>query len=389
MRHKRRTAAIGSALAATALALTMMPAANAAAEDSLSTRAAAATAELPAGMLHAMERDLGLSKAEAGYRIVQENDAALLDQELSSDLGGYAGGWLAEGTTDLVVATKDATEAAEINEAGATAVVVDRSLAELEAVKARLDRTSESRDTTESPVWYVDVTSNKVVLQASDPAEARAFVKASGADRSAVSIVKSAEQPRTFYSIIGGDPYYIGSGSRCSVGFSVYQGSTPGFATAGHCGRVGSTTSGYNRVSQGTFRGSIFPGRDMAWVAVNSNWTPTSWVRVSSTTGVRVTGSTQQPVGASICRSGSTTGWHCGTIQQHNTSVTYPQGTISGVTRTSVCAEPGDSGGSYISGSQAQGVTSGGSGNCRTGGTTYHQPINPILSQFGLSLVRS
>ncbi|WP_157877765.1 carbohydrate-binding protein, partial [Streptomyces kanamyceticus] len=88
----------------------------------------------------------------------------------------------------------------------------------------------------------------------------------------------------------------------------------------------------------------------------------------------------------SICRSGSTTGWHCGTISQHNTSVTYPEGTISGVTRTTVCAEPGDSGGSFISGSQAQGVTSGGSGNCSSGGTTFHQPINPLLQQYGLTL---
>jgi streptogrisin C len=337
MRHKRRTVAVGSALAATALALTMMPS-TASAEASLSARAEAVTAELPTGMLKAMERDLGLSRAEAGVRIVQEYDAALLDAELSSDLTGYAGGWLAEGA-ELVVATKDAAEAAEIQQAGATAVVVDHSLAELEAVKAQLDAASKNHDTTDAPVWYVDVTANEVVLHASDPAAAKDFVKASGADRTAVNIIKSNEQPQPFYDLIGGDPYYINNSSRCSVGFSVYRGSTPGFATAGHCGRVGATTTGFNRVSQGVFRGSWFPGRDMGWVEVNRNWTPTSWVRVSSSTGVRVTGSTQQPVGSSICRSGSTTGWHCGTIQQHNTSVTYPQGTITGVTRTSVCAD--------------------------------------------------
>ena len=90
-------------------------------------------------------------------------------------------------------------------------------------------------------------------------------------------------------------------------------------------------------------------------------------------------------MGASVCRSGSTTGWHCGTIQQHDTSVTYAEGTVSGLTRTNVCAEPGDSGGPYISGSQAQGVTSGGSGDCTCGGTTYYQPVNPVLSAFGLT----
>lgn len=45
-----------------------------------------------------------------------------------------------------------------------------------------------------------------------------------------------------------------------------------------------------------------------------------------------------------------------------------------------MCAEPGDSG------DQAQGVTSGGSGNRRSGGTTYHQPINEILRTYGLTL---
>ena len=90
--------------------------------------------------------------------------------------------------------------------------------------------------------------------------------------------------------------------------------------------------------------------------------------------------------GASVCRSGSTTGWHCGTIQQRDASITYPQGTVFELIRTNVCAEPGDSGGSFISVDQAQGVTSGGSGNCRQGGTTYFQPVNEILTAYGLSL---
>ena len=31
-------------------------------------------------------------------------------------------------------------------------------------------------------------------------------------------------------------------------------------------------------------------------------------------------------------------------------------------------------------------MTSGGSGDCTTGGTTFYQPINPLLSDFGLTL---
>ncbi|GAA4444473.1 hypothetical protein GCM10023170_022000 [Phytohabitans houttuyneae] len=94
-------------------------------------------------------------------------------------------------------------------------------------------------------------------------------------------------------------------------------------------------------------------------------------------------------MGAAVCRSGSTTGWRCGTIQQKNASVTYPQGTVTGLTRSDACAEPGDSGGSWLAGSQAQGVTSGDSGNCSAGGVMYFQPVNPILVAYGLTLVTS
>jgi streptogrisin C len=67
--------------------------------------------------------------------------------------------------------------------------------------------------------------------------------------------------------------------------------------------------------------------------------------------------------------------------------VNYQEGSVSGLTRTNACAEPGDSGGSWVSGTQAQGVTSGGSGNCTSGGTTYFQPVNEILSVYGVSLI--
>ena len=58
----------------------------------------------------------------------------------------------------------------------------------------------------------------------------------------------------------------------------------------------------------------------------------------------------------------------------------YPEGAVTGLTRTDVCAEGGDSGGPWLSGDQAQGVTSGGSGDCTVGGETFFQPVNEILA---------
>ncbi|MFB8773625.1 alpha-lytic protease prodomain-containing protein [Streptomyces broussonetiae] len=344
--------------------------------------------QAPPALLKAMQRDLGLTADQARHRLANEADAGATAGRLRAALGAdFAGAWVrgADSGT-LTVATTDAADTAVIEASGARATVVRHTLTTLDAAKSRLDRAATGLDTTDAPVWYVDVRTNSVVVQAVRSSAARDLLRAAGVDASLAHVTTSAERPRPLYDLRGGEAYYINNSGRCSIGFPVTRGTQQGYATAGHCGRAGASTSGHNRVAQGTFQASTFPGRDTAWVATNSNWTATPYVKGAGGQNVQVTGSTQAPVGASVCRSGSTTGWHCGTIQQHNTSVTYPEGTITGVTRTSVCAEPGDSGGSYISGSQAQGVTSGGSGNCSTGGTTFYQPINPLLQGYGLTL---
>ncbi|MFF7178101.1 carbohydrate-binding protein [Streptomyces sp. NPDC008121] len=335
-------------------------------------------------LLRALERDLGLTPAQARARLANEAEAGATAAGLRQALGtAFAGAWVDGAEAGrLTVATTRAADAAAIRAAGAEARLVTRGLADLERARASLDRAA----TAATPVRYVDVRANLLVMEEVRPGAGARLLADTGVRRDLVRVVGASAAPRPLYDIRGGDAYYMGGGGRCSVGFAVTRGTTQGFATAGHCGRAGTSTSGYNQVAQGSFQGSVFPGNDMAWVATNANWTATPYVKGSGGANTQVTGSVLQPVGASVCRSGSTTGWHCGTIQQHNTSVTYPEGTISGVTRTTVCAEPGDSGGAYISGSQAQGVTSGGSGNCSSGGTTFFQPLNPLLQNYGLTL---
>ena len=364
--------------------------ASAHASDGSSARTAAENAS-PA-LLTAMSKDLGLTRGEARTRLGNEAEAAATAAGLRKALGAdYAGARLSGDTAHrLTVSTTDPADTARITAAGATARVVDRGLAELNRVKKALDRTAGKAGTKGVSVWYVDVKDNRVVVEASRDSAARSFLDRAGVDRADVAVRHSAAKPRPYADVRGGDAYYIGGASRCSVGFSVTGGGGQGgFVTAGHCGRTGATTTGADQQPQGTFQGSTFPGYDYAWVAVNSNWTPTPKVNGYGQGDVTVAGSTEQVEGASVCRSGSTSGWHCGTVQQRGTSVTYPEGTINGVTQTTVCAEPGDSGGSYISGSQAQGVTSGGSGDCTSGGTTFFFPVNPILQAYGLTLTTS
>ncbi|MFF4771769.1 alpha-lytic protease prodomain-containing protein [Microtetraspora fusca] len=380
----RHSVLAGCALTVAALAF---PATMAAAQPATSPQGPAAAQpapQPPPGVAEAMQRDLGLSAEQAQTRLANEQRAGQTEASLRARLSdSFGGSWLNGPTASLVVATTDANAVPGIVATGAEAKVVQHSLAALDGAKEALDRAAAKAPRT-APVWYVDVRTNSVVVLSSQPAKAEAFVAASGADRSLVRVEQSAEQPRTFYDLRGGDAYYIGSGTRCSIGFPVTRGTTQGFVTAGHCA-VASSTSGSNRVAQGTFQGSSFPVNDYAWVAANSSWTAQPWV-YSNGANLPVRGANVAIEGASVCRSGSTTGWHCGTVQQRNSSVTYQEGTVYEVTRTNVCAEPGDSGGSFISGDQAQGVTSGGTGNCSSGGTTYFQPVGEILSTYGLTL---
>jgi len=376
MRRKIAAAAAALVLPAGLVGVLAIPA-GATPHTGPDTSAATADAASP-DMMTALQRDLHLTADQARARLAREDKASRTEATLRRDLGAsFGGAWLNADATTFTVAVTDAAKAGVVRASGAVPVVVTRSATTLDAAKAKLDRKARPSHAA-VPAWYVDVVTNTVVVLArGDSAAARAF--ASGVD--AVRVIPSTEAPTTLYDVRGGDAYYMGGG-RCSVGLSV----NGGFVTAGHCGTPGTSTQGFNRVAQGSFQGSSFPGNDYAWVSVNSQWVPQPWVNNYSGGNVTVAGSNEAAVGGSICRSGSTTGWHCGVVQQKNATVNYPQGTVTGLTRTNVCAEPGDSGGGWMSGQQGQGVTSGGSGNCSVGGTTYFQPVNEILSRYGLTL---
>ncbi|ACZ91551.1 S1 family peptidase [Streptosporangium roseum] len=383
---RRHAITTGCVLTITALTLTAAPAV--AQPQTVETPAVAAVRRSPPGMIEALQRDLGLTKEQAGERLENEARLAPIEAQVRGQLGDrFGGAWYAGITArTLVVATTSADDIPRLTALGVRPEVVSRSLKELQVIKKELDSTLATRPNA-GRVRYVDVRNNKVAVLSSESEATEHGIEAAGVDTEAVRVVPSKEQPRLFHDLVGGTPYYVGVTSRCSVGFSVTRGTQNGFISAGHCGKVGNATDGFNRVAQGVFQASNFPDSDFGWVAVNGNWTPKPLVDNGTGGTVTVAGSKEAIEGASVCRSGSTTDWHCGIIQQRNASITYPQGTVFELVRTNVCAESGDSGGSFISIDQAQGVTSGGSGDCTSGGVTYFQPIGEILTTYGLTLV--
>ncbi|MEU1662945.1 S1 family peptidase [Streptomyces sparsogenes] len=361
--------------------------------------AAAAPGPEPAApsakLVSALGRDLGLTDGQARERLGQEAAAMKLAPKAERAAGkAFGGSWFDADTGRLVVGVTNDERAAAVRATGATARIVRHTAKELDAVKARLDEKAGKKAAPAGVSgWHVDPKAGDVVISVRRGSErdaaVRAFVgEAKGQAKRAGSVPvrverAAAQAPATFAAgTVGGDPYYTGN-VRCSIGFSV-QG---GFVTAGHCGRAGASVNGWDGSYVGNFRGSSFPGNDYAYVSVGSGWWTVPVVLGWGTVpDALVRGSAEAPVGASICRSGSTTHWHCGTVLAKNETVNYSQGAVYQMTKTNVCAEPGDSGGSFISGDQAQGVTSGGWGNCGSGGETWFQPVNEILSVYGLRL---
>ncbi|MFI9815972.1 S1 family peptidase [Saccharothrix variisporea] len=354
----------------------------------LSTSASSAP-KVSAGLSEALRRDLGLTAEQAADRLAREETARATEARVRDVLGSsYGGSFFDERDGALVALTTDPVKAATVSTKDVRTRVVRYSAAELDSVKTGIDALAGRHAPDAVNGWYVDVRTNSVVITVNKnklDATARDFVAKARAGREHVRVVEETASPRPLADVVGGWPYYINFGGRCSVGFSVYG----GFVSAGHCGRAGDTVSDHNGVVTGTFAASTFPYYDYSWVRTNAGVTLWGYVEGYNGYWYYVRGSAQAAVGSGICRSGSTTGMRCGTILARNQTVNYPQGTVYGLTRTNVCAEPGDSGGSWISANQAQGVTSGGSGNCTSGGTTYYQEVNPILSAYGLTLILS
>lgn len=255
-----------------------------------------------------------------------------------------------------------------------------------EQAKQRLDTRGDVPDT--MAAWGLDLKAGKLAVDVvgRDTTAVKAFLVLAGIDPAAVVMRTDAPRNRPLYDLVGGDAIYSAT-SRCSVGVTARNGSGQRFMlTAGHCTKGSSSWSGYNREAIGPTKATNFPRDDFGAVGItNSAWKSTAKVKGGPT----IKGSAVASVGSKVCRSGSTTGYRCGVIQAYNQSVNYGPGqVVTGLTRTNACAEPGDSGGTFVTPSgQAQGLLSGGSGNCRSGGVTYFQPLKEALQTYGLTLV--
>ncbi|HEV7931852.1 MAG TPA: S1 family peptidase [Actinomadura sp.] len=312
-------------------------------------------------------------------------DPAKLSTSLEKQLGTRsAGSYVDSATGKLVVTVTDAAAADSVRSAGAVPRTVTRSGAELEKVTSTLKRSVKITGTG----WAVDPATNQVVVSVDDSVTGAKLAKVQSVAKQFGGAARIQHVPGKFsLRIAGGQAIYTG-GSRCSLGFNVRSSSGANyFLTAGHCTNIGATwySNSSSTTVIGTRSGTSFPGNDYGIVKYTGSVAAEGSVYLYG--GYRdITSAGTPAVGQTVYRSGSTTGVHSGTVTALNATVNYAEGAVNGLIKTTVCAEPGDSGGSLYSGSTALGLTSGGSGNCSSGGTTYFQPVTEALSVYGVSV---
>lgn len=348
----------------------------------------AGAAQVPTLLREALVKQAGLAPGDVRERLAAESGAAGISSTLADALGSsFAGAWFEPGSPDLVVATTDRAAAQRIREAGAVPRVVSLDLLTLNSVMDVLNSRSDSVPDAVTG-WYVDPVTNSVVVSATDPAAGERFA----GGQPGVRIERAAARPLPLADLRGGEGIAAESqGASCSIGYSVFSGSTRYILTAGHCTQLGGIWYGSDGTAIGPVVRSSFPEDDFGLIEVTSPSYRTTSAVDTPDGPLAITGTAPSPVGSSVCRSGATTGYRCGTVEAVNETVNYGRGdVVNGLSRTNVCAEPGDSGGPYFTGSQAQGTLSGGSGSCFIslfGSETFFQPIEEALSAYDVHLV--
>ncbi|MGW8885523.1 S1 family peptidase [Streptomyces sp. NPDC055749] len=307
--------------------------------------------------------------------------ATTLDKTLTD---GTAGAYYDADTKSLVVNVLDEAAAEQVRTAGGKARVVENSAAELLSARQTLT----DRATIPGTSWAVDPVSNKMVVTADRTVKGAAWDKLAAVVEKLGGKAELNRSAGEFKPLIAGGDAIWGGGGRCSLGFNVVKGGEPYFLTAGHCTEsITSWSDTQGGAEIGANEGSSFPDNDYGLVKYTSDVEHPSEVDLYNGSTQPITKAGEATVGMAVTRSGSTTQVHDGEVTALDATVNYGNGDIvNGLIQTTVCAEPGDSGGSLFSGDTAIGLTSGGSGNCSSGGETFFQPVPEALAAYGAEI---
>lgn len=312
----------------------------------------ASAAVLPADLVAAVERDLGMTPQEYLQRAAAAQQVGgFVAERRRSDPSGYAGAWLAADGTPTVAVTR--TElATDVTDAGFRAQVTPFGASFREDGQVRPMPPN------------VRFEAASTVVSGAGP---------TGGDGYITTSVPIAQAPS----------YLV-----CSFGFTASDAAgRPLALSAGHCDPSPGTTgtdaaaqvyepeSSDLRASRrvGSFEtsgiGDTGGGLDYAVIALTeeSGTGPLGQPSVRGAGGsvLSLTGAGAPVAGAPVCKSGQTSGYTCGTVLSADYSTNMAGSgaemwTVRGFTH-SACTLGGDSGGAIVSGTVAVGITSGSS----------------------------
>nr|WP_042191601.1 S1 family peptidase [Kibdelosporangium sp. MJ126-NF4] len=355
--------------------------------------AAAIAPQFDQAMVTAAAVELGTTPAKAAERLATEQRLSRTLTDLQAS-GLATDGAYFDNSGALVVTTSDPARA---RSAGLTPRAGVKGERALNALSAKVREVAGS-DIAQVQSWGPDVVTDRVVVTVDQAASEALVRKLSGMDgvvveTSPVKLVKNAD-------VVPGRIMDLDPGTNCSLGFNGTRNGAKVLLTAGHCVEGNPDILDANGTHIGKGAGTRFPSVDMGIVNIDAEDTQRAYVDTRNGTTVNVTGSSKAPIGTTICKAGNTTGWTCGKITHYNQSVQYSgeSVTTTGLARSTVCTEGGDSGGAYISGNTAQGMTSGGPGNSEcgfnqganaTGFYSFYQPVVDAASYYGVTLLTS
>ncbi|GAA0556095.1 S1 family peptidase, partial [Actinomadura welshii] len=350
------------------------------------TAVAAGSAGLVAGSLYVVrmpdrsgdEKQAALTGEQASE--ARRGSAGVLAARLTDRLGARTAGAYLDPAGRPVVTVTNEGDAAMVRAAGAVPKLTERSPAALNRITATL---RQSMTGVPGTGWAVDPATSRVTMWTDDSVTGTRMATVRRTARQMGSAVRMVHIDGRLRPLAFGGDAIFGQGSRCSLGFNVVRNGQPFFLTAGHCGNSVRNWTADQGGSQflGRTVASSFPGDDFA--LVRTAQPGQGAVNLYNGQARDITEAGEAVVGQRVVRTGSTTGLATGRVTATNATVNYPEGTVSGLIQTTVCAEPGDSGGPLFSGSTALGLTSGGSGNCQIGGVTFFQPVTEPLEAFG------
>ncbi|WP_189955270.1 S1 family peptidase [Streptomyces alanosinicus] len=336
-----------------------------------------------------------------GVKTLKATQASGVAAQVQKILGdAFAGSYYDSAKQQLVVnaADGDQNAIAQAKNAGAVVREVQNSTRALKAAAGTL----KTKATIPGTSWAVDPRTDKVLVTADSTVTGAKWNRLQSTVQSLgtgmATLKKSAGSFKTFVS--GGDAIFSqtqAGGVRCSLGFNVTASDgSPAFLTAGHCGVAAKDWSdSQNGQPIASVDQAKFPGNDFSLVKyTDPNTQAPSEVNAGNGQTVQITQAADATVGETVFRMGSTTGLHNGQVTGLDATVNFqsetnPGGTdtVNGLIQTNVCAEAGDSGGSlFTQDGSAVGLTSGGSGDCTSGGETFFQPVTAALQATGATL---